>query len=140
MNRAAKWTLTAGTIYYGFLPILVDVSGTHLFHPEWSPHARYHMVWLLSVGFMTACLALWLLWAKGEPLIAGLLGLLFTGGFFVAALTRGLYGGAFTEPGGVEEELFGVDVGVYAFGGDWLLIAVSLYFLVWRPQGAKVTH
>ena len=130
MNRAARLTLTVATIFYGFAPVLVDVSSTHLLHPAWSPHARFHMVWLLSVGVSTACLALWLLWARKDCVLAGLLGLLFTGGFFVAALTRNLYQGAFTEPGGVETELLGLDIGIFAFGGNLILIAVSMAFLM----------
>ena len=130
MNRAARLTLTVATIFYGFAPVLVDVSSTHLLHPAWSPHARFHMVWLLSVGVSTACLALWLLWARKDCVLAGLLGLLFTGGFFVAALTRNLYQGAFTEPGGVETELLGLDIGIFAFGGNLILIAVSMAFLL----------
>ena len=137
MNWAAKWTLTVATVFYGLGPLLVDISGTHLLHPEWSPHARYHLVWLLSVGFTTACLALWLLWVRNEPRLSGILGLAFTGGFFVAALTQNLYGGAFTEPGGVQTQLGGLDVGLVAFGGDFILIAVSLFFLSSDPARAN---
>ena len=130
MNQMARLTLTLATLFYGFMPVLVDVSSTHLLHPAWSPHARFHMVWLLSVGVSTACLALWLLWIRRDGILAGILGLLFTGGFFVAALTRNLYQGAFTEPGGVETLLLGLDIGIFAFGGNLILIAVSMAFLM----------
>ena len=130
MNQMARLTLTLATLFYGFMPVLIDVSSTHLLHPAWSPHARFHMVWLLSVGVSTACLALWLLWIRRDGILAGILGLLFTGGFFVAALTRNLYQGAFTEPGGVETLLLGLDIGIFAFGGNLILIAVSMAFLM----------
>ena len=130
MNQTARLTLTLATLFYGFMPVLVDVSSTHLLHPAWSPHARFHMVWLLSVGVSTACLALWLLWVRRDCILSGILGLLFTGGFFVAALTRNFYQGAFTDPGGVETELLGFDVGIFAFGGNLIVIAVSLAFLM----------
>ena len=129
MNPAAKVTLTLATLFYGIVPVIIDVSGSHLLHPDWSPHSRFHLAWLLSVGFTTTCLALWLLWARGDSLLPGILGLLYTGGFFVAALTRPLYGGAFTEPGGVETTLLGLDVGIFAFGGAFIVMAVSQYFL-----------
>jgi len=129
MNPAAKVTLTLATLFYGIVPVIIDVSGSHLLHPDWSPHSRFHLAWLLSVGFTTTCLALWLLWARGDSLLPGILGLLYTGGFFVAALTRPLYGGEFTEPGGVETTLLGLDVGIFAFGGAFIVMAVSQYFL-----------
>jgi len=129
MNPAAKVTLTLATLFYGIVPVIIDVSGSHLLHPDWSPHSRFHLAWLLSVGFTTTCLALWLLWARSDSLVPGVLGLLYTGGFFVAASTRSLYGGAFTEPGGVETTLLGLDVGIFAFGGAFIVIAVSQYFL-----------
>jgi len=130
MNRMARLALTLATLFYGFVPVLVDVSSTHLLHPAWSPHARFHMIWLLSVGVSTACLALWLLWVRQDGILAGVLGFLFTGGFFVAALTRNLYGGAFTEPGGVETLLLGLDIGIFAFGGNLVVIAASLACLL----------
>ena len=134
MNPIAKLALTVATLFYGCMPVLIDVSSSHLLHPEWSPHSRFHLVWLLSVGFTTTCLALWLLWIRRDSLVPGVLGLLYTGGFFVAAATRSLYGGAFTEPGGVESTLFGLDVGIFAFGGAFVVIAASQYFLA-RDSG-----
>ena len=44
--------LTVAAIQYGFVPPIVDLTETHVFHQEWPPHARFHMMWLLTAGSM----------------------------------------------------------------------------------------
>jgi hypothetical protein len=98
--------MTLATLIYGVLPPFVDLTETHVFHAEWTPHSRMHMVWLLGTNSAIAVLALYFLWlhkansAFGVRL-AGILGLCVFGGFWLSASTISLYGGALSDKGGV---------------------------------------
>ena len=94
-------TLTAAV--YAVIPLIVDIGPTHVFHPAWSPHARFHAVWQLSVNAMLGILAVLIIWWPGPSRalrlrLGALPGSIALGGFFVAAFTRHLYGGTFSEP------------------------------------------
>lgn len=72
----------------------VDWNETHLFNPDWPPHAIFHDVVLL--GFLTIfCgMGLWLLWRRNKepnlgPFIAMMVPCAFWGMFFVAAVFPG---------------------------------------------------
>jgi len=116
-SAAVRLTLTA--VIYGLIPLIVDISPTHILHPAWSPHARFHVMWQISVGTMLALLSVLLIWWPGTQRalrlkLGALLGCIALGGFVVAALTRNLYGGQFSEPGGVPP-VGGIDANVLAF-------------------------
>ena len=103
----------------GVIPPIVDISPTHILHPAWSPHARFHVMWQISVNSMLGLLTVLLIWWPGPNRavrlkIGALLGCIALGGFVVAALTRHLYGGTFSETGGVPP-VGGMDANVLAF-------------------------
>ena len=60
--RASRLLITIATLCYGIIPLLVDLTETHTFHPDWPPHARFHMVWLLGTNTSLAVLSLILMW------------------------------------------------------------------------------
>ena len=99
--------ITIATLVYGVIPLFVDISATHAFHPEWPPHARFHMVWLLGTNSTLAILALYLMWVSNLEAavsirLAGIIGLCVYGGFVISTVTSKLYGGALVDPiGGV---------------------------------------
>ncbi len=141
-TKIAGVLLTVTAVVYGVIPLLVDLSATHVLHPAWTPHARFHVVWQLSVNSMLAALVLVLVWWPSPQRIAririaSVLGLIALGGFVVASLTRGLYGGEFTEPGGVPP-VAGMDANVLAFTPTIALqvIALGLAFMPQRERSA----
>jgi hypothetical protein len=130
------------TVLYGIVPIIVDISPTHVFHPEWTPHARFHMVWLVATNAAIAMVALYLLWAKGENQIfrtklAGFMGLCVFGGFFIAVATQPLYQGALSDVGGVPP-VMGMDANLFFFTplAICLLIGLIMSVKVERPATA----
>jgi len=134
---AALLTVTAAV--YGIIPLIVDLSPTHVLHPSWTPHARFHMVWQLSVDTMLAALVLILVWwpsaQRAQRMrIAAVLGTIALGGFVVASVTRGLYGGDFTEPGGVPP-VAGIDANLVAFTPTIALQVLALV-LTFIPERA----
>jgi len=135
---AGRVLMTLATLIYGVLPPFVDLTETHVFHPEWTPHSRMHMVWLLGTNSAIAVLALYLLWfhkansAFGARL-AGILGLCVFGGFWLSAFTISLYGGALSDKGGVPP-ILGMDANIVVFSLALLLLLVG-WFLA-RARGA----
>jgi len=124
--------MTVATLLYGVLPPFVDLTETHVFHLEWTPHSRLHMVWLLGTNSAIGVLALYFLWlhkanrAFGVRL-AGILGLCVFGGFWISASTISLYGGALSDKGGVPP-IMGMDANILVFSLALLLLLVGWYF------------
>ena len=130
--RTSRWLITIATVVYGLIPPLVDLSQTHVFHPDWTPHARLHAVWQLGTNSGLALLALYLMWFKGDYdlrriRIAGLIGLLVYGGFFVSALTHPLFGGGLgAEQSGVST-LMSLYGNVIVFTPMLVLVIIGLW-------------
>ena len=122
----AKLLITIATLIYGVAPLFADLNSTHVFHPEWTPHAKLHMVWLLGTNSSIATLSLWLIWNRDQELLAGILGFCVVGGFWIAASTQPLYGGALTDMGGIEINLLGLEGNVIAFGIVVVLLSIGL--------------
>ena len=119
MKTLAKILLTLAAIQYGFVPPIVDFSASHVFHPEWTPHSRFYLVWLLSLGAILASYVLvnlWLLRSQHDKSLrqVSLVGCFVLGSFFLAVLTLKSYGGSLTD---IEEpvRVLGVDGNVFAF-------------------------
>lgn len=121
--------MTIATLMYGVLPPFIDLTETHVFHPDWTPHARMHMVWLLGTNTSIAALALYFLWLhKPNPAlgvrIASLLGLCVYGGFMLSASTISLYNGSMSDRGGVAP-IMGMDANIIGFSVAFLLLLVG---------------
>ena len=132
--------MTFCTVGYGFLPPFVDLGRTHVQHPDWTPHSRMHMVWLLATNFGVSVLALYLLWLHSARAtlgvrLAGLLGVCVYGGFLLAAATAPLYGGSLSDRGGVPP-LMGMDVNLLVFSLS-LLILLAGWYLAARTGSAE---
>jgi len=52
-------------------------------------------------------------------------------GFFVAAATRSLYGGAFSDPNGVAQRIGFLDANLVIFG-LWILVIFATFGLLWK--------
>src|SRR5436189_5600408 len=63
-RNIGKMLITLAAILTAVIPFLADWNDSHLFSPQWSPHARFHGV--VSVGMTTilSSVALWLLWRR----------------------------------------------------------------------------
>src|SRR5271169_3591711 len=95
--------MSLGTAIAGFIPLVVDLTPTHVLNPAWPAHARLHEVWLLATGTLLAIVALYFIWFYRERprfgvAIAGVLVSVLLGGFFIASATASLYGGILVDP------------------------------------------
>ena len=130
--RVSRILITIVTLFYGVAPLLVDLTGTHVFHPDWTPHTRFHMVWLLSTNSALAVFALYLVWTSRlddwvRMRVAGVIGLCVLGGFFVRTLTTNLYGGSLVDPVRGVPPIVGINANLLSFTPMLALLVVSLW-------------
>ena len=92
-KTVVKLALTIMTTYFAVVPMLADVSDSHLFNSEWPPHSKVHLVWFLMFTGLIAGISIFLLWFKDELLAPSLIGLSFNFSFVVAFYAAPFYGG-----------------------------------------------
>jgi hypothetical protein len=107
-SRALLATVASATAVGGFL---ADWNRTHLFNPNWPPHARFHDAQTITLGAMLGTAALVVLRRPGQESAAVSAGL--TGAFW---LSQGL-SFAYPGTGGLEAEFPEL---VPRIGGFWV--------------------
>ncbi len=100
--------VTLATLAYAVGPFIVDMNKTHLRHPAWPGHARFHLMWAALGQLGVGAVALWFAWHGGDiaPGAAGvrvaiLLGACFNAGFWGALVLRRRFGGTLHDPQGI---------------------------------------
>ena len=137
MNNLGKVMMSVAIAIFSFIPPLADLATTtHVFHPDWTPHARLHTVWLLGLTSSIGLFALYQLWfSRSETMrrinLAGTLALCVYGSFFLSAFTMKLYGGSLSDVhGGVEAVMEGVDANVLTFSFATLLLLLGWFLCI----------
>jgi Family of unknown function (DUF6640) len=115
MKILSKLLITLAILSYGVVPLLADLNASHLFHPDWTPHARLHTAWLLATCSAIGLVALYVTWIKDEVSLGGVLSICVLGGFWVATLSSHLYGGSLADTGGVDIHVLGFDANSFVF-------------------------
>jgi len=105
MLMIAKLLLTLTVLGYALATIKADFNKTHATNPKWTPHARFHVVWQILSYSGLGLIALYLIWIDGpNPLerlyLAAALSAAIYGAFFLAVLTRPVFGGALYDDNG----------------------------------------
>ncbi len=109
-----RWVLSSVAAFTAVGGFLADWNRTHLFNPNWPPHARFHDAQSILLGSLLGAGGLYFLWRRGERPEEDLaLGALLPSFFWVSQ------GGSFLFPGaeGLEAEFPEKVPGV---GGLWL--------------------
>ena len=101
-----RWLITLATLAYGVGPFLIDLNRTHLLHPAWPGHARFHLLWSAISQLAVAGLALWLVWGgsgndREHCRLAVFIGLAMNSGFWGALILRNTYHGTLHDPNGI---------------------------------------
>ncbi|MBR0781068.1 hypothetical protein [Bradyrhizobium iriomotense] len=105
-----KMLVTIGVLIFGAVIPILEISVTHVFNPEWTPHMRFHEVWQLITNCALAALSLWLVWRRGQIMLASIIGLCVMGGILASHALSSLYGGSLTYPGGLERNILGLHI------------------------------
>jgi hypothetical protein len=99
---AGRLMLTAAAGFTAAGGFLVDWNKTHLFNPDWPPHAKFHDAQSILLGSFLGASGLYFLWKKGDESKRDLqLGALLPA-FFWAAQAGSF---AFPGTGGLETEV-----------------------------------
>ncbi len=130
-HQIPRWLITAATLAYGLGPFVIDMNRTHLLHPRWPGHARFHLLWAATSQLGIAGLALWLMWSSSaEPLfrcrIASIIGLCMTSGFWLSMICRKAYRGTLHDAGGIPPIAGKVDGNIIAVIAFQILLIAGL--------------
>lgn len=90
----------------GLGTLAIDLGRAHATNPQWTRHARFHVVWQVAGTALLSLLALAILLTPGRLqqerfYLAAMLAAIPMLSFFVAFIARGLYGGALFDPNGI---------------------------------------
>lgn len=132
-----KLIITFGVILYAIVVPILEINATHVFNPDWTPHARIHEVWQLLTNSSLGILCLWLAWNQGRIVLSAVISLIVTGGFLVAFTLQDTYGGSMRYMDGSEKTLFGFNLGVIGFGLVVILLSVAIV-LACRKNKMKI--
>jgi hypothetical protein len=120
-----KTAITFSVLLYAIVVPFLDINETHVWNPDWTPHARIHEVWQLITNSSIGVLCLWLVWYKKEVLLSTILSLIVTGGFLLAFFLKDGYGGSMKYLDGSEKTILGINIGVFGFGIAFLFLILS---------------
>ncbi len=120
-----KIAITLSVILYAIVVPFLDINETHVWNPDWTPHARIHEVWQLITNSSIGVLCLWLVWYKKEVRLSTLLSLIVMGGFLLAFFLKDGYGGSMKYLDGSEKTMLGINIGILGFGIAFLFLILS---------------
>ena len=101
----ARILFTLTTAGWALGTVFADFNKTHATNPQWTPHARFHVVWQINSYVGLGLLALALIWWPG-PLalerlyLVALIGTIVYAAFFVALFAMPVYGGGAYDKNG----------------------------------------
>ena len=125
-NHKTRSIITFSILLYAIVVPFMEINGTHVFNPNWTPHVRIHEVWQLITNSGIGLFSIWLVWGKNETKISAILSLLVTGGFLVAFMLQEFYGGSMKYLDGSEKQLLGINIGVLGFGIAFILLLITI--------------
>lgn len=120
-----KIAITFSVFLYAFVVPYLDINETHVWNPDWTPHARIHEVWQLITNSSIGVVCLWLVWYKKEVRLSALLSLIVIGGFLLAFFLKDGYGGSMKYLDGSEKTVLGINIGILGFGIAFLFLILS---------------
>ena len=123
-----KIAITISVVLYAIVVPFLDINETHVWNPDWTPHARIHEVWQLIANSSIGVLCLWLVWYKKEVQLSSLLSLIVMGGFLLAYSLKDGYGGSMKYLDGSEKTILGINIAILGFGLAFLFLILSHMF------------
>jgi hypothetical protein len=137
MVRTGKIILTVTLAATMLGPAVVDFNDSHVFNPDWPPHARFHEVMLLAVGIGMSVVGLWLVWRRSPNFLAATaVPVVVWGAFFVPLLVPGT---SVEEYPGEVGRLLGIPLNLL-LAAVFIVLAVVGYRLCARGEDAGASR
>jgi hypothetical protein len=126
----------------GIATVAIDFNRTHATNPEWARHARFHVVWQTVTTALASAVELGLLWsgwvsAELGFYLALLMASLSPIAFLVACAARRWFGGALSDPNGIQpvqlalgRRAIAVDMNLAAVVAA--LVTMGVIVMIWR--------
>lgn len=102
MNRFSigRWLFSLNALIVGVGGFLTDWNATHLFNPNWPPHAKFHNGQTMATGVLLALASLFFVWRgsgdrKTNVLAAAIFGVML---YWTQAAANLFPGTAWTDP------------------------------------------
>ena len=125
-NKLPKYLISFSTLWYGIIPVIADLSESHLHNTNWTPHSKFHLAWLLSTCTLISIYSMYLMWFKNSTIQAAVNGLCIMGGFWIAAIFKSSYGGMYADKSFDEASILGLNPNVFAFIFVTLFLTIGL--------------
>ena len=129
----ARILFTLMTAGWALLTVVADFNKTHATNPQWTPHARFHVVWQISSYVGLGLLAFALIWWPGPLAVERLylvaaMGAVVYAAFFAALIAMPIYGGGAYDKNGYQP--FSAPVPIFAKKWDANITAFSIQLLI----------
>jgi len=125
-KNLSRYLISFSTLWYGIIPVIADLSESHLHNTNWTPHSKFHLAWLLSTGTLISIYSMYLMWYKNSTIQAAVNGLCIMGGFWIAAIFKSSYGGMYADKSFDEASILGLNPNVFAFIFVTLFLTIGL--------------
>jgi hypothetical protein len=63
-RKIGRWMLSLIAVVTALSPYAADMNKTHMFHPKWPPHAKYHDAQTMLLGSLLGASSLYFLWRR----------------------------------------------------------------------------
>lgn len=127
-RNSGRLLISLAVVITAVAPFLADWNDSHIFSPQWSPHARFHGASTLGMTSVLASAALWRLWrrAPGRDAVAAaaMVPIAYWGPFYLAALIPGT---GVEDPGHEVPRLAGVPTNLLGAGATVATSAAGWY-------------
>ena len=132
--KSGKYLISFIAVFTILSPYLADWNETHIYNPNWPPHAKFHNAQTMVFGALLGLLSLWALWLRHSVSAKEQLkqGALFASLYWLAQMPAILFPGtAFTDKGGLKMPIvFGIQTNQLVMCIFFILPIIALgYFL-----------
>src|SRR5260370_39619805 len=138
-RNIGKMLISLAAILTTVVPFLADWNDSHLFSPQWSPHARFHGAVSLGMTTILSSVALWLLWRRSPDqdapvTVAAAIPMAYWGPFFLAPFVPGT---AIEDPGHRLGRIVGGPSNLIGAGATFITAGLGWYLdRRWRSHVA----
>jgi len=136
-NLLSKLLVSFGALFYVVVIPLLEWNHTHVFNPDWPPHARFHEVWQLFTHIALGLVAMWLVWVKGQIKLPALISCCVMGGVLFSH-SLSFYVGGSVQSGNLSNKLLGLDLAIFVALMVVLLAMVAV--LIERKSDSENTQ